>query len=100
VDGSMAMEGDGPSDGSLVKMDVIIAGTNPLATDIVASGVMGFGIAEIPTLTAAIASGMSPASLDGIEVRGEAIQDVARAFRRPNIYNWNDIRDSWGNEEI
>ncbi len=28
--------------GNLVKMDLIIAGTNPLATDMVAANVMGF----------------------------------------------------------
>jgi uncharacterized protein (DUF362 family) len=37
IDGSTAMEGNGPSDGVLVPMDLIIAGTNPLATDMVAA---------------------------------------------------------------
>lgn len=43
------MEGNGPSDGVLVSMDVIIAGTNPLAADMVAASVMGFEPGEIPT---------------------------------------------------
>src|SRR5512143_3761856 len=47
VDGSMAMEGNGPSVGKVFKMDVIIAGTNPLATDMVAANVMGFEPGEI-----------------------------------------------------
>ncbi len=42
IDGSMAMEGDGPSNGDLVKSNLIIAGTNPLATDMVAAHLMGF----------------------------------------------------------
>ena len=42
VDASMAMEGQGPSEGTPVKMGLIIAGTNPLATDIVSAGLMGF----------------------------------------------------------
>ncbi len=34
VGGSMAMEGNGPSMGTAFKMNVIVAGVNPLATDI------------------------------------------------------------------
>jgi hypothetical protein len=37
VDGSMAMEGNGPTEGTLLKMDLIVAGANPVATDMVAS---------------------------------------------------------------
>ena len=100
VDGSMAMEGDGPTEGSLLKMDVIIAGTNPLATDMVAAKVMGFSTMEVPALTWGIKSGMLPATLEEIEVRGETIQSVAHPFRKPNIYHWNDIREFYAKEEI
>jgi uncharacterized protein (DUF362 family) len=43
IDGSMAMEGEGPSNGKLVKMDLIIAGTNALAADMVAAAI-GFAM--------------------------------------------------------
>jgi uncharacterized protein (DUF362 family) len=42
IDASTAMEGNGPDAGDLVNMNLIIAGTNPLATDMVAANVMGF----------------------------------------------------------
>ena len=42
IDASMAMEGNGPESGDLVKMDLIIAGTNPLATDMVGANIVGF----------------------------------------------------------
>jgi uncharacterized protein (DUF362 family) len=100
VDGSMAMEGDGPTDGKLVKMDVIIAGTNPLATDMVAANVMGFEPNEIPTLVCAMGVGMQPQRLDQIEVRGEPISAVKRALARPTVYRWDDIRYQWGVHEI
>ena len=48
VDASTAMEGSGPWDGKAVKMDLIIAGTNPLATDMVSASLMGFEPSEIP----------------------------------------------------
>ena len=38
IDGSTAMEGNGPTEGTLVPMNTIVAGTNPLATDMVAAG--------------------------------------------------------------
>jgi uncharacterized protein (DUF362 family) len=100
IDGSMAMEGDGPTMGSLVKMDLIIAGSNPLATDIVAAKVMGFEPAEIPTFIWASRLGMYPARISEIEVRGEKVENVKRNFIKPNVVPWTDINKSWGVQEI
>jgi uncharacterized protein (DUF362 family) len=100
IDGSMAMEGDGPTGGSLVKMDLIIAGSNPLATDMVAAKTMGFTPLEIPTFAWAVSTGMKPEKLDGIEIRGEKIDDVKRDFIKPTVYQWTDINNSWGVQEL
>jgi uncharacterized protein (DUF362 family) len=100
VDGSTAMEGNGPSEGSLVPMGVIVAGTNPLATDMVASSLMGFTPREIPTFAWAVKAGMTPGSLSEIEVRGEPLDKVRRPFAKPTLYAWNDIRALWGAREI
>jgi uncharacterized protein (DUF362 family) len=100
VDASMAMEGDGPSGGSLVKMDLIIAGTNPLATDMVSANIMGFEPAEVPTFLWAIKSGMTPSTLNEIEIRGEAIENVKRKFVKPNVVPWTDVNKLWGVREI
>lgn len=100
VDGSTAMEGNGPSDGLLVPMNVIIAGTNPLATDMVAASTMGFAPEEVPTFVQANKIGMQPARLDDIEIRGAAIADVKQQFLRPVLTAWNDIRNSWGVQEM
>ena len=100
VDGSMAMEGDGPGGGPLVPMDIIIAGTNALATDMVAANVVGFDIDEVPAIDLAIEIGLGPGSLNDIEVRGTGIENVRRDFLKPNIVAWNSIRDSWGNQVL
>ncbi|HDQ44224.1 MAG TPA: DUF362 domain-containing protein [bacterium] len=100
VDASTAMEGDGPTGGSLVKMNLIIAGTNPLATDMVSANIMGFEAAEIPTILWAIKSGMTPTAINEIEIRGEAIEMVKRKFVRPNVVPWTDINELWGVQEI
>ena len=100
IDGSTAMEGDGPVNGNLVPMDIIIAGTNPLATDMVAANVMGFEPSEVPTFVWAHKIGMQPQSLDEIEIRGEKVANVRRNFARPQVTPWNTIRSIWGNEEM
>jgi len=100
IDGSTAMEGNGPSNGKLVKMDLIVAGTNPLATDMVAASLMGFDPKEVPTFAWANRAGMSPFSLERIEIRGEPLDRVRRAFARPQLYHWDAIRQFWGAKEI
>jgi uncharacterized protein (DUF362 family) len=96
VDGSTAMEGNGPGDGTLVPMNVIIAGTNPLATDMVAASVMGFKPGKIPTFVWANKAGMQPQGLEEVEVRGENVSSIRRRFARPQLNTWNDIRSVWG----
>ncbi len=98
IDGSTAMEGQGPSvksGGRLVKMDVIIAGTNPLATDMVAANLMGFDVDEIPTFAWAQKAGMTPVNLGDIEIRtSEPV--VRQAFTKPNVLPWEAVRDTYG----
>ena len=100
VDASTAMEGDGPSNGPLVPMETIIAGANPLATDMVAAHLMGFEPANIPTFTLANQAGMRPERLDEIEIRGEPMQNVARNFLRPHVVPWSVARAVWATREI
>jgi len=100
VDASTAMEGNGPSLGSLVKMDLIVAGENPVAADMVAASVMGFAAKDVPTFVWAGKAGLTPGSLDEIDVRGEAIERVRRVFARPQLAEWKHIRAYWGAKEI
>jgi len=100
IDGSMAMEGNGPSMGKTFKMDVIVAGTNPVAADMVAASLMGFAPAEIPTFLWANKAGLRPGALDEIEIRGEPLDRLRRPFVKPQLVAWNTIRPYWGNQEI
>ena len=100
IDGSTAMEGNGPLGGDLVSMNLIIAGANPLATDMIAANIMGFEAEEVPTFMWAKKVGMNPQTLDEIEIRGEKISDVQRPFKKPDIFTWNDIRSTWGVKEM
>jgi len=100
IDASTAMEGNGPVNGDPVKMDLIIAGTNPLATDMVGASVMGFEASAIPTFQWANNAGMQPQQVSQIEIRGESISNVQRNFKRPDIVPWNTARNTFGLAEI
>jgi len=100
IDGSTSMEGNGPTEGDLVKTDLIIAGTNPLATDMVAAKIMGFHKNEVAQFAMAFRVGMKPTSMDRIEIRGEQLETVQMAFKRPEMVPWGDIKDWYGVKEI
>jgi uncharacterized protein (DUF362 family) len=91
IDGSTAMEGNGPSQGNIIPMNVIIAGTNPLATDMVAASVMGFHPDEVPHFVCAHGLGMLPRYLEDIEVRGESICCVRQDFAEPEMHTWDEM---------
>ena len=96
IDASSAMEGDGPTGGTLVDMGLIIAGTSPLATDMVGATLMGFELSEIPAIMLAHKSGMLPLSMTDIEIRGLKPDQCSRSFVKPNITKWTDINSFWG----
>jgi uncharacterized protein (DUF362 family) len=100
IDASVAMEGNGPSGGPLVQMGLIIAGTSPLATDMVGATLMGFNPEEIPAIILAHKSGKTPASMADIEIRGLKPENCSRKFVRPFVYKWSDISKVWANQEI
>jgi uncharacterized protein (DUF362 family) len=81
-------------------METIVAGTNPLAADMVAASLMGFDAAEIPTFTWAHKAGMRPERLEEIEIRGESVESVRRKFARPPIVPWEVARKAWAVREI
>jgi len=80
IDGFVGMEGKGPVDGTPVKMDVIIAGKNVVATDAVGCRVMGIDPHSIKHLCRAQEKALG--NIDNIEVVGEKIEDVARMFEK------------------
>ncbi len=100
IDATSAMQGNGPFAGTLIDMGLIIAGTSPLATDMVGAALMGFGIDEIPVLNLAHKSGMVPVNLTDIEIRGLTIEQAKRRFIRPMVSKWTDINKFWGVKEL
>jgi len=48
----------------------------------------------------AIRARMRPASLDQIDIRGESLETVQMAFKRPVMVPWSDITSWYGAKEI
>jgi hypothetical protein len=66
----------------------------------VAAHIMGFDQSEVPTFVKAIESGMRPAGLGEVEVRGEMIENVQMAFLKPEIVPWTSVNSWFGAEEV
>jgi uncharacterized protein (DUF362 family) len=80
IDGFVAMEGKGPSNGSPVKLDLIIAGKDPVATDATGARVMGINPHEVSHIRTAHQKGLG--NIDDIEIVGSQLDDVKRVFKR------------------
>lgn len=80
IDGFVAMEGRGPTSGTPVKMDLIFAGKDVVATDATCARVMGFDPHEISHIRAAAQRGIG--NIDDVEVVGEKIEAVKKDFKR------------------
>lgn len=82
IDGFYALEGPGPTSGTPVKMDLIIAGNNPVATDATACRVMGINPQEIYHIRRAYEKGLGEIEEAEIELVGNRLEEVMRKFRR------------------
>lgn len=80
IDGFVGMEGKGPTDGTPVKMDLIIAGKDVVATDATAARIMGFEPMEISHIRTAAQKGLG--NIDDIEILGSKLDDVRQVFKR------------------
>jgi len=80
IDGIIAGEGHETS-GNPVVMNIVIAGTDPVAVDAVGSAVMGIPPSTVKHLRLAEERGLGTCNLDRIEVVGEPIEKVRRKFR-------------------
>ena len=81
VDGIIAGEGH-ESSGNPLIMNLVIAGTDPVAVDIVGAKIMGIPINDIKHLTFAEKKGLGTADLNKIEILGEPIEKVRKNFKR------------------
>jgi uncharacterized protein (DUF362 family) len=80
IDGIIAGEGHETS-GNPVEMNLVIAGTDPVAVDTVGAAVMGISPENVKHLRLAEERGLGTCNPERIQVLGESIQRVRREFR-------------------
>lgn len=85
MDGTVSMEGNGPASGDPVGLGIIMASTDTVACDRVASEIMGFGEDEIEYIKLAGEQGLGCFNLSQITVLGEKIEHVKRPFKRTTL---------------
>jgi len=76
IDGIWGMEGEGPTSGTAVQTDLVLAGVNPTAVDLVALQAIEIPQNTVPYLYYAGSLGMGPASVSGVTVTGDAYSPV------------------------
>jgi len=84
IDAITGIEGNGPLSGEIIyKLDFIIAGNDPVATDVVGSLFMGIDPTKIGHIMSAGIKGLGETDISNIELSGEPLDKVKRNFRLP-----------------
>jgi uncharacterized protein (DUF362 family) len=82
IDGFYALEGPGPTSGTPVKMDLLVAGRDVVAVDATTCRVMGVEPTEIYHIRRAHEKGLGEIDEARINVLGAKVEEVKRRFRR------------------
>jgi NAD-dependent dihydropyrimidine dehydrogenase PreA subunit len=85
VDGYLCQEGQGPSAGDVVKMDVILAGYDPVALDTVVCEITGINPKDVIHLKMSEKKGLGTMDLENIKIIGNSTKEVYRKFKKPKI---------------
>lgn len=83
IDGTIGMEGLGPSAGEPKRLDVVLAGIDAYAADALACGIMGISASDVPHLRLGAQRGRGVIDLDSIDVSGKNWRDVQNTFALP-----------------
>lgn len=81
IDATVAMEGDGPMQGTPVHLGVLLAGTDPVATDLVATRVMGLDPWQFKCFNYARQQGLGVWNDADIALTGVPLDKVRREFQ-------------------
>jgi uncharacterized protein (DUF362 family) len=81
IDGTIAMEGDGPTQGTPVHLGVLLIGNDPVATDMIATRVMGLDPWQFKCFAYAKSQGLGVWREDDIALTGVPVDEVRRPFQ-------------------
>lgn len=85
VDAVVAMEGDGPSAGTLREVGLLVTGSDAFAVDVVCAKLAGMEPQSVQTIAAAMRRGLSSGQVGDVELSGSELSEVRVApFRLPS----------------
>ncbi|MFX0059756.1 MAG: DUF362 domain-containing protein [Candidatus Hodarchaeota archaeon] len=85
IDGYLCQEGSGPSQGDIVKLDLILAGYDGIALDTTVCKIIGFDKDKVLYLEKAERKGLGTTNLENVEFVGENIDNIRRDFKPPKL---------------
>lgn len=83
IDGTIGMEGLGPSAGAPKALGVVLVGADAFAADALACAIMGISAGDVPHLRMGAERGHGLIDLDSIEASPENWKDVQSSFALP-----------------
>ncbi len=83
IDGTIGMEGLGPSAGNPKPLDVVLVGVDAFATDAIACELMGISARNVPHLSMGAERGYGVIDLDAIRVSPENWRELKNPFALP-----------------
>ncbi len=92
MDAIIAMEGPGPANGSPVNAGLLLASSNPLALDIVASSVAGYDPMQVPTNANAMQRGVWLKDIHDYSIDGPSLDSmVVEGYRKLPVTSMGDL---------
>ncbi len=82
VDGIVGHEAGALQEGDEVRTNLILAGRDPVATDLVAARLMGFNPDDMEFADLAFQRGMGPGRYEKVKVKGGKVEDLSRSFKK------------------
>ena len=86
IEGFWGTEGDGPQDGLNTQHNIVVAGSDPVATEAVANVTMGYNPLDLEILYLAAIKGFGTFDLDRIKIVGRPAQTVQRNYMKSRIH--------------
>jgi hypothetical protein len=83
IDGTVGMEGLGPSAGGPKELDCVVVGADGFAADAVACRLMGTRAEDVPHLSMGAERGLGVIDLDKIDIAPDCWRDWGSDFARP-----------------
>jgi Uncharacterized conserved protein len=89
IDGIVGMEGEGPTAGTPVESNVLLASENPYELDVAGSYLMGITPSKVPTIQRCMERGLTDGNINSIEVVGDPLEKFKKVYRVPEINTIN-----------